>query len=84
MEKIEKENLENEENEILDFYLFKKLMNSGIEKSVCKIELENNIGNKPVYIAGTGFFFNIPSKNLKALLTKNHLINKEFLDNAKK
>ena len=35
-------------------------------------------------ISGSGFFCNIPSKNLKVLFTNNHILDKTFLDNEKK
>jgi V8-like Glu-specific endopeptidase len=81
MEEINKENISNEENEIFDF---KSIMNSGIEKCVCKIirEIENNGELK--YKTGTGFFCNIQTKKLKVFITNNHLIDKEFLDKENK
>ena len=84
MEDINKENIINEDNEIFDFSLFKKISNSGIEKCVCKIEVEVKIDDKYEYKTGTGFFCNFPDINIKVFLTNNHILNQEFLDNSKK
>ena len=84
MEDINKEDIINEDNEIYDFSLIKKISNSEIEKCVCKIEIEAKIGDKYVYKTGTGFFCNIAAKNIKVFLTNNNVLNQEFLDNSKK
>ena len=84
MENIKKENITKEDHQIYDFYSQKKIMTSGIEKCVCKIEVEIKIGDEYKYQTGSGFFCNIPSKNLKVFLTNNHILNQEFLDNSKK
>ena len=40
-----------------DFFLIKKIMNYGYEKSVCKIEIENqNQNEEGDNLMGTGFF----------------------------
>ena len=59
-------------------------MTSGIEKCICKIEVEIKISDKYEYQSGSEFFCNIPSKNLTFFLTNNHVLNQEFLDNSKK
>jgi len=84
MEGIRKENIINEDNEIINFVSLKKIVNSKIEKCVCKIkkEINNNEVNK--LITGTGFFCNIPSKNIKIFMTNNHILNEEFLNKEKK
>ena len=74
---------EKEDNEIVDFHLLKKIMNSGKEKCVCKITQEINKNGNLYLITGTGFFSIIPSKNIKIFLTNNHVLNQEFLDNEK-
>ena len=74
---------EKEDNEIVDFHLLKKIMNSGKEKCVCKIKQEINKNGNFNLITGTGFFCIIPSKNIKIFLTNNHVLNQEFLDNEK-
>lgn len=71
MEKITSKDIINEENEIVDVEQLKHIMSSGIEKSVCKIIIKTK--------TGTGFFCNITQKNIKALITNNHVINEEFL-----
>ena len=58
-----------------NFFLIKKLMNKGYEKSICKIEIENineneneNKKEKSDNLKGTGFFCEIPSKKKYFLL----------------
>ena len=46
---------------------------SQMKNSICKIYKCN----------GTGFFCKIPFKNFKALITNNHIINKEYIKNNK-
>ena len=59
----------------------KKIMNSGIEDCIFKIIREKE---KSEYNIGTGFFCKIPSKNIKVLITNNHILDQNFLDNEKK
>jgi len=58
-----------------------KIMNSGIEDCIFKIIREKE---KSEYNIGTGFFCKIPSKNIKVLITNNHILDQNFLDNEKK
>jgi len=81
MNSIRKEDIINEDNKIYNFGQMKKIMTSGIEDCVFKIIRENE---KSKYITGTGFFCNISSKNIKVLITNNHVIDQIFLDNKKK
>ena len=84
MIQINKDNIINEDNPIEDFSLNKKIYISGIELCICKIEAQYKSGDKYIYKRGSGFFCNIPDKNLKVLMTNNHVLNQEFLDTAKK
>ena len=81
MQSIRKEDIINEDNKIYNFGQMKKIINSGIEDCVFKIIRENE---KSEYITGTGFFCNISSKNIKALITNNHILDQYFLENEKK
>jgi len=51
---------------------------------IFKIEGEVKINNISNYIRGIGYLCNIPSKNIKVLITYNKIINLEFLNNIKK
>ena len=81
MSSIRKEDIINEDNKILNFAQMKRIMNSGIEDCVFKIIRENE---KSKYLTGTGFFCNISSKNIKVLITNNHILDQNFLENEKK
>ena len=50
----------------------KKIMNCGIDKCVCKIITKIN--------QATGFFCNIPQKEIKVLITNNHVIDEDYLN----
>ena len=84
MEEIKNEDIILEDAEIVDFEELKKIVNSGIEKYVSKITqmIEKNGKLIPKY--GTGFFCDIPEKNLKVFITNNHVINEDFLKKEKK
>ena len=84
MEELNEEYIENEDNEIFNFYSLKKAMNSGTENCVCKIIREFKTNNEPKFISGTGFFCEIPFSNIKVIFTNNHVLDQEFLDNEKK
>ena len=58
--------------------------NNDIYKYICKIEMEININGKDEYTSGIGVLCNIPSKNIKCLLTYNNIINFDFLNKGKK
>ncbi len=70
-----------DEDIIVDAFSLEKIMNSNIKKCVCKIALEIISDGELCYKFGTGFFCEIKSKNLKFLMTNNHVLNKEFFDN---
>jgi surface protein len=53
-------------------YKIKGIMFSDIEKCVCKIIRKTKIG--------TGFFCDIPEKNIKLLITNNHIIDEIYLE----
>ena len=74
--KILPQNIQNEDNELVDYSLIKQIMNSDIDKCVCKIITKIK--------TGTGFFCDIPQKSIKILITNNHVIDKTFLDNENK
>ena len=84
----EEENLEgvieNEDNEIVDYNILKKITEFEMEKYVCKIVLEEKIKGKLICISGTGFFCDISSKKLKVFITNNHVLDQKFLDNSKR
>ena len=57
-----------------------------IKNSIIKIEMEiaiNEINDDYRYICGIGFLCNIPSKNMKALITFSNIIDRYFLIKAK-
>ena len=47
---------------------------------ICRIEFETKIKDKLEFISGMGFLCNISSKNMKALITYNHIINFDILN----
>jgi len=58
--------------------------NSEINKYVIKFEMEAKINEKSNYSSGIGILCNIPSKQIKALITYNHKINFDFLNEGEK
>ena len=46
--------------------------------------MEANINNKGEYTSGIGILCNIPSKNMKCLITNNSIINIDFLNKGNK
>ena len=58
--------------------------NNDIYKYIAKIEMEVNISGKDEYTSGIGVLCNIPSKNIKCLLTNNNTINLDYLNKGKK
>ena len=50
-----------------------------VNNCIVKIEGEIKINNKPNYIRGIGYLCNITSKNMKVLITYNHVLNLECL-----
>ena len=83
-ERKRNQNIIKEDNPIHNFNQLQKIMNSGIEKCVCKIVREANVNGKLVYKTGTGFFCNLPSKQIKLFITNNHVLDKQFLNEEKK
>ena len=81
MKGINKEDIINEDKEIVDYEIIEKIVNSGIKKCICKIKQE--IDSKKCK-KGTGFFCNIKEKNIKIFVTNNHVLDQEFLNKEKK
>ena len=73
------EDITLEDGELVNFKKLKKIATSGIEKCICKIVFEKEGELK----CGTGFFCHIPKKKLKVLITNNHVINEDFLNEKK-
>ena len=67
----------DEQNPILDFEIFEKI--NKFKNCVCKFEISKNGIKK----SGTGFFCYIPSKEIRVLITNNHLINENYLKDEK-
>ena len=70
--------LEEEQSLIIDIRIYKKMVK--FENCICKLKIKE--GNGGTY--ATGFFCYIPSKELRVLITNNHFINQDFLNNQKK
>ena len=66
----------NEDNAIVNAYKIKGIMFSDIEKCVCKIIRKTKIGS--------GFFCEFPEKNIKLLITNNHVIDEIYLEQGNK
>ena len=66
----------NEDNPILDAFRIKGILLSDIEICVCKIIRKTK--------TGTGFFCEVPEKNLKLLITNNHVLDEEYLEQGNK
>ena len=49
-----------------------------------KFEIEAKINEEKKYTSGLGILCNIPSKNIKAFITYNHLMNFDFLNKGEK
>ena len=54
-----------------------------MNKYLFKIEMEKKINNKEKLISGIGFLCNISFRNMKVLITYNHVINLDFLNDEK-
>ena len=65
------ETVSKEDNAIVNAYKIKGIMFSEIEKCICKIIRKTK--------TGTGFFCSVPEKNIKLLITNNHLIDEIYL-----
>ena len=55
-----------------------------VNKCIAKIEMEIYDNDNYRYISGLGILCNIPSKNMKVLITYNNIINNDFLSHEKK
>ena len=66
----------NEDNAIADAYKIKGIILSEIEKCVCKIIRKTK--------TGSGFFCEVPEKNIKLLITNNHVIDEIYLEQGNK
>ena len=75
-----KDDIINEDNTIFNYDLLSKITSAKLGQYVCKLKIEKENS----FTTGTGFFCDIPSKNIKFLITNNHLINQNFLDNKDK
>ena len=62
----------------------KNSFDSSKNKYVIHFEMEAKINEKEEFTSGIGILCNISYKNIKALITYNHLINIDFLNKGKK
>ena len=53
---------------VIDYQALEKITNSGLADYIYKIQIEVKSNNQLVFKSGTGFFFQIPSKNYKFFL----------------
>ena len=60
----------NEQNSILEWFFIQEIEKRNLIKAICKLEIIDS--------TGTGFFCEIPSKEMKVLITSNHLIEQNF------
>ena len=60
----------------MNVYKIKGILFSEIEKCICNIITKTK--------TGTGFFCEVPEKNIKLLITNNHVINEEYLEKGNK
>ena len=58
--------------------------NSKMAEYLIKFEMETKINEENKYTEGIGILCNIPSKNIKALITYNHMLNFDFLNKGEK
>lgn len=77
---ISEDNIINQDNECVDFSILEKITSSEIKKCTCKIKQEIDINNTKKLKTGTGFFCNVPSKNIKVFITNNHVLDQNFLN----
>ena len=71
-----KNKIQNEDNLIVNAFKIKGIFFSEIEKCICKIIRKTK--------TGTGFFCQVPEKNINLLITNNHVIDEEYLAKGKK
>ena len=77
---LSENNIINQDNKIFNFHIIQKIMNANLENKICKIIIECN----DIKMTGTGFFCHILSKEMKVLITNNHVINQDFLNKERK
>ena len=58
--------------------------NRNIDKYITRYEMEVSINEETKYNSGFGILCDIPSKNIKALITYNHMMNLDCLNNGEK
>ena len=58
--------------------------NGNLNECVIKFEIEAKINQIEQYASGIGILCTIPTKNIKALITYNRLLNLDFLNNGEK
>ena len=58
--------------------------NINIKEYIIKFEMQAKINEENEYTKGIGILCNIKSKNIKALITYNHMINFDFLNKGEK
>ena len=63
---------------------FENKDNTNIKEYIIKYEMETKKNEEIIYTKGIGILCNIPTKNIKALITYNHMINFDVLNNGKK
>ena len=70
----EEDKIQNEQSIIINLGDLKKI--NIYEKCVCKLKIKSSS-------FGTGFFCYIPSKEIRVLITNNHIIDENFINNEK-
>jgi hypothetical protein len=74
----------NNENNSIQNNENRTIINDFKTHCICKIQMEINVDEEYKLISGFGFVCNITLKNMKALITYNHIINLNILNNAEK
>ena len=72
---INDEKIIEDQNIIMRLSFFNQIKKKNWDKCICKLEVDKN--NHKIY--GTGFFCEIPSKEMKVLITNNHNIDSTVL-----
>ena len=68
----------NEENNKINSF------DSSINRNLIQFQMEAKINEKDEFTSGIGILSNISYKNIKVIITYNHLINIDFLNQGKK
>ena len=79
---IKSNNKNNNNDKIKEEKYVEKIINNKID-CMCRIEMEINVEDKLKFINVMGFLCNITLKNMKVLITYNHIINLDILNNEK-